>query len=137
MNTELMRWEEEYEVGVESIDRAHEEFFRIIRRLTLLSEEPEKHKWIAKEGIKFLKAYVLNHFSDEEAYMTSIHYGAMEQHFEQHRLLRTKILPRMESHLAHERFSEESINKFLQIMQLWFSRHILIHDKAIGRFTVQ
>lgn len=135
MNYEMMEWSEDYEIGVGSIDRAHQEFFRIIKRMLLLSGEPAKHKWLAKEGIKFLKIYVANHFTEEESYMRSIGYGALEQHCNQHQIFRNNVLPRMESHLAIERYSQEAIEKYLQILRLWFARHILVHDKAIARST--
>lgn len=127
-------WQDSYAVGVESIDNAHRELFRMAKRLMLLSHDERKHKWIAEEGIKFLKAYAIKHFADEEAYMESIRYPDLENHREQHRLMKEKILPRIESNLHHESFSVQAIEDFLKIIQLWLSRHIAIHDVAIGKF---
>lgn len=133
MTLDSIKWSEEYAVGVEVIDHAHEELFRISRRLMLLSDEPSKHKWIAEEGIKFLKSYVIKHFNEEETYMRGIRYPHFGHHVAQHTLLREKILPRMESKLRHEKFSQESIDQFLHILRLWLSRHILVHDVAIRK----
>lgn len=133
MDIELIEWKNEYEVGVDVIDKAHKELFRIANRFLLLGKDESKHKWIAEEGIKFFKTYVVRHFSEEEAFMLSIRYANLPHHMEQHRVMRETVLPRMESQLRHEKFSPEAVNKFLHIIQLWLSRHILVHDLDIGK----
>lgn len=130
---EDIKWSKEYEVGVDVIDNAHQELFRIARRLLLLGQDPTKHRWVAEEGLKFLKSYVVRHFTEEEAYMKSIKYPYFDGHHEQHVTLREKVLPRLESRLRHEKFSQEAVDNFLHIIQLWLSRHILVHDVAITR----
>lgn len=132
-----IEWMPQYAVGIEIIDRAHKDLFRIASRLIALSHNKSRHEWVGEQGLKFLKSYVVNHFAEEEAYMRSINYPAIAQHSDQHRAMREKILPRMESQLKHERYSEESIDKFLNIIQLWLSRHIIVHDVAIGRLGKQ
>lgn len=136
MLAEDIVWGEEHAIGVEAIDSAHQEFFRILRRLMMLSHNKSKHQWVAEEGIKYLKQYAIRHFQNEEEYMRSIGYVKLEQHREQHETMRTKILPKIESQLRHERFSEEALEKFLTIMRLWLTRHIMVHDKAIGWATI-
>lgn len=128
-----LEWKDEYEVGVEVIDNAHKEMFRIANRFFILGQDENKHKWIAEEGVKFLKAYVIRHFSEEESYMLSIRYTNLPHHAEQHRIMREVVLPRMESQLRHEKFSADAVNRFLRIIQLWLSRHILVHDLDIGK----
>lgn len=127
-----MKWDEMYNIGVEEIDLAHQEFFRILGRLKDLSHNRSKHEWIANQGIKFLKQYAIRHFDSEELYMRSIGYIALPSHKYQHEVMKTRVIPRLEAQLRHDRFSPESIEKFLQIMRLWLGRHILGHDKAIG-----
>ncbi len=133
MTGDGIKWSKDYEIGVPAIDNAHEELFRISRRLFLLSHDPAKRKWVAEEGIKYLKIYLVRHCSDEEEYMRSIKYPHWANHFEQHALMRDKIVPRMESTLRHNKFSEESVDQFLHILRLWLSRHILVHDVAIRK----
>lgn len=128
-----IEWTPEYAVGVEVIDRAHQELFRIARRLNSLGHDRNRHQWVGEQGLKFLKSYVVNHFAEEEAYMRSINYPGLADHTRQHNGFRERILPRMESQLRQERFSEEAIARFLGIIQLWLSRHIMVHDVAIRR----
>lgn len=130
---EGIKWSSDYEIGVDEIDNAHQEIFRIVWRLSLLSHDSSKHKWVAEEGIKFLKSYTVKHFTQEESYMRQIKYPHIAGHIHQHALLRDKILPNMESKLRHEKFSEDAIDQFLHIMRLWLCRHIAVHDVAIRK----
>lgn len=128
-----IEWTPDFAIGVDAIDKAHQELFSIAARLIALSHNKSRHEWVGEQGLKFLKSYVVKHFAEEEAYMRHINYPGLEQHSEQHRAMREKILPRMESQLKHERYSEQSIDKFLNIVQLWLCRHILVHDVAISQ----
>lgn len=37
----------------------------------------------------------------------------------------------MEGHLAAAEYSPDAIQRFLTILRLWITRHILVHDKNI------
>lgn len=126
-------WTNDFAVGVRIIDLAHQELFRMTRRMMYLSNEPSKRRWVAEEGLKFLKRYVVTHFSEEEDYMRSVSYALMEGHVAQHTALKEKLLPALEQKLRAQKFSSESLSEFLRIVQLWLCRHIMVHDKAITR----
>lgn len=132
MFVDEFEWREEYSIGVEVIDQAHKEFFRIVRRLLMVTKNKKSHQWAAQEGVKFLKNYVLNHFRDEENYMRAISYKYLNQHIAQHDIMRHKVALKIESHLENHQYSSEAMAKFLNILTLWISRHILVHDKAIS-----
>ena len=67
-------WQEEYNIGVEIIDKEHQRLFKIINKLLIVDgeEEEEKSRWACQEGIKYFKGHALKHFVDEEKYMESI-----------------------------------------------------------------
>lgn len=129
---EEFTWNEAYNIGVERIDNAHQEFFRIVRRLFMVTHSHKNNEWAAQEGIKFLKNYVLHHFSDEENYMRAIGYKFLDQHIAQHDVMRLKVVPKIEVQLASHNYSPEAMDKFMHILVLWITRHILVHDKAIA-----
>lgn len=129
MNMQNLVWLEEYNIGVPIIDEAHEDFFRIVRRLHGISQR--NPRWAGSEGVKFLKIYTLNHFQQEEEYMQSIGYKDLPLHIAQHDILRHKVAPKIEGHLAAHSYSLEAVEKFLHILVLWIRRHILVHDRAI------
>lgn len=132
MLIEEMEWKEDFGIGVEIIDNAHQEFFRIVRRLLTVTQQKAKNEWAAEQGVKFLKNYVLRHFQEEENYMRSIGYRDLPKHLAQHDIMRNKIVPRIEKHLAERGFSDEAMTIFLNILCVWITRHILGHDKAIA-----
>lgn len=132
MIVEEFTWNEAYNIGVERIDNAHQEFFRIVRRLFMVTHSQKNNEWAAQEGIKFLKNYVLNHFLDEENYMRSIGYKFLKQHIAQHDVMRVNVVPKIEGQLIKHNYSPEAMDKFMRILVLWITRHILVHDKAIA-----
>lgn len=132
INETNIEWKEEYGIGVEGIDSDHQELFRIVRRLFIANQQPNRTQWAAEEGIKYLRMYTIKHFDKEEKFMREIAYRDIKRHLVQHRIFRDKVVPRMESYLHHSRFSREAMDKFLDIMRMWLERHILIHDRALG-----
>ena len=67
-------WKDEYNIGVDIIDREHKRLFKIINKLFRFTDEKNKSQWACQEGIKFFKDHAVNHFTEEEEYMASIHY---------------------------------------------------------------
>ena len=45
-------WNDRFNVGVESIDRAHQRLFSIVGKLLSLNEDTEKQQYACREGIK-------------------------------------------------------------------------------------
>ena len=124
-------WDDQFEIGVNSIDNAHRKLFSIVRRLTHLSREENNGHWACAEGIKYFKNYAIEHFTDEETYMQSIGYKGYEIHKRLHDDMRYKTLPALEKELAESNYSQESIQHFLGICLGWLTAHILIEDRAI------
>ncbi len=124
-------WNECFNIGVTSIDKAHRKLFSIVRRLVELSKNEEMGKWACAEGIKYFKNYTIKHFADEERYMRAIGYKEYEMHKILHDDMRDKTLPALEKDLEESGYSQESIHHFLGICLGWLSAHITIEDRAI------
>ncbi len=130
MNSEY-KWLDEYNIGVESLDREHRQLFRIINKLFLLKKEGIDNQWTCEEGIKFFKTYALSHFDTEEKYMASINYDGQEVHKDIHRGFQEHTLPALEKELQRENYSQESVEHFLGVCAGWFISHILTDDRDI------
>ena len=126
-------WQEEYNIGVEIIDKEHQRLFKIINKLLIVDgeEEEEKSRWACQEGIKYFKGHALKHFVDEEKYMESIGYEGMERHRHIHRNFQENILPALEEELEKTNFSPESMGHFLGVCSGWLIGHTLTEDQAI------
>ena len=64
-----IKWNDRFNVGVESIDSAHRKLFSIVGKLIALNEDEAKQQHACREGIKYFKSYTMKHFADEEAYI--------------------------------------------------------------------
>ena len=130
----MLEWHERYEVGVESIDNAHMEIFRVLNRLHKMVRMGGNTQWAGAESIKYLRTYVVKHFEDEEAYMRSIDFRDYETHKAIHDGMRDRIVPRLYSRMENHNYSEDAVHQFLTVCEKWLSKHILGHDRELLKY---
>ncbi|MDE7327830.1 MAG: hemerythrin domain-containing protein [Lachnospiraceae bacterium] len=126
-----IKWNDRFNLGVELIDKAHQQLFAIVNKLILLTEDAVKQQHACKEGIKFFKSYALKHFAQEEEYMRRIAYKKYDGHKRLHDEMKNHILPELEREMEEQNYSEESIQHFMGICIGWLNAHILVEDRAI------
>lgn len=125
-------WNRRYEIGVESIDKQHKQLFAMINKLLTLGEEEEKKEWVCREGVKYLKNHVVEHFQHEEGYMRSIDYADFEVHKRLHDDFQNSTLPALEAELEETNYSEEAMRHFLGVSIGWLVAHTQTEDLAIA-----
>jgi hemerythrin-like metal-binding protein len=130
MNTQLV-WSDEYNIGVDIIDKEHKRLFKIINKLFAFGDEKKKSQWACQEGIKYFKEHAMKHFSDEENYMVSINYEGLKTHRQLHENFRNKTLPALEQELEQTDYAPESVDHFLGVCAGWLIGHTLTEDRAI------
>lgn len=123
-------WREELNIGVETIDKEHQRLFKIINKMFAFKED-KNSQWACQEGVKFFKGHAVKHFADEEAYMMSIGYEAIEQHRVVHTEFRENTLPALEQELEQTNYSQEAMDHFLGVCAGWLIGHTLTEDQAI------
>lgn len=128
---EKIMWDDRYKMGVEAVDRAHAKLFRIVNKLFDLSQDASANQAAYKEGIKYLEAYSMTHFSEEEAYMRSIRYGGYAEHKRIHDNFRNKTLISLKKDLELSGYSSSAVERFVGIMGNWLTGHIMLEDQAI------
>ncbi|MDE6733814.1 MAG: hemerythrin family protein [Oscillospiraceae bacterium] len=133
MEENAFEWKDEYNIGVESIDGAHRQLFRIVSRIinNFESNDFEKNKATCIEAIKYLKNYSIQHFADEEKYMLANGYRGYQLHKRVHDNMRNVVIPALEKEMELKSYSKESMENFLGVCAGWLSAHILIDDAAI------
>ncbi len=124
-------WKEEYNIGVDVIDKEHQRLFKIINKLFAFGKEEKKSQWACQEGIKYFKDHAMKHFAEEEKYMTSIGYAGLEVHRHLHEGFRRKTLPALEKELEQTNYSEDAVDHFLGVCAGWLIGHTLTEDRAI------
>ncbi len=130
MNAQFV-WQDEYMIGVETIDKEHQRLFKIINKLFTMKEDERSSQFACQEGIKFFKGHTMKHFADEEAYMASIGYEGLEQHRRIHQGFRENTLPALEQELEQTGYSQEAMEHFLGVCAGWLIGHTLTEDQAI------
>lgn len=130
MDTQFV-WQEEFNIGVENIDKEHQRLFKIINRIFEFKEKDKNGQWACQEGIKFFKGHALKHFADEEEYMVSINYEGYEQHRLLHKGFRDNTLPALEEELEQTGYSPNAVDHFLGVCAGWLIGHTLTEDLAI------
>lgn len=130
MNTQFV-WQEDFNIGVESIDKEHQQLFKIINKIFAFKEEEKNSQWACQEGIKFFKGHALKHFADEEAYMASIHYEGLEGHKQIHKGFRENTLPALERELEQSGYALDAVDHFLGVCAGWLIGHTMTEDLSI------
>lgn len=135
---EKVAWDDRFKIGVEIVDRAHAKLFRIVNKLFDISQDASTNQAAYMEGIKYLEAYSMTHFSEEEAYMRSIRYNGYAEHKRLHDNFRNKTLISLKRDLELSGYSVPAVQRFVGIMNNWLSEHIMLEDQAIvGRAVRQ
>ncbi len=136
MDTQFV-WQEEFNIGVDIIDKEHQRLFKIINKLFAFKKEGKNSEFACQEGIKFFKGHAVKHFADEEAYMTSIHYEGLAQHRQIHKGFRENTLPALEQELEQTEYSQEAMEHFLGVCAGWLIGHTLTEDLSITGKSVR
>ena len=124
-------WKARYNIGVDIIDKEHQKLFRILNKLYTFGQQDEKSQWACQEAVKYFKDHTIQHFQDEEDYMTSIEYAGFETHKRIHDNFRKITLPALEKELEQTEYSANSVEHFLGVCAGWLIGHTLTEDQAI------
>ena len=124
-------WKDEYNIGVDIIDKEHKRLFKIINKLFRFTDEKNKSQWACEEGIKFFKEHAVKHFAEEEEYMASINYERLDTHRHIHQEFRERTLPALEEELEQTGYCTNSVGHFLGVCAGWLIGHTLMEDRAI------
>lgn len=130
-------WREEFNIGVDVIDKEHQRLFKIINKLFAFQGQEKEGQWACQEGIKYFKAHAMKHFADEEEYMASINYKGLEQHRRIHEGFREHTLPALEQELEQTDYSPDAVDHFLGVCAGWLIGHTMTEDLSITGKKVQ
>ena len=131
MTMSHIEWNDSYKIGVDFIDKEHQQLFSMMNRLLRISENEQKSEWVCREGVKYLKNHAMEHFEHEEEYMRSIQYGDYEIHKRLHDDFRDKTLPALEQEMEDTQYSQDSIRHFLGVCIGWVVAHTQTEDQAM------
>lgn len=129
---EKLLWNEQLNIGVEIVDKAHANLFRIVGKLIELVNSDSNYQNACKEGVKYLEDYSMKHFAEEEAYMRSIRYSGYTKHKVIHDTFRDQTLVSLKKTLELSNYSLTAVHYFLNTMLGWLTGHIMAEDQLIS-----
>lgn len=127
----MIQFTEEYLIGVELIDKEHENLFQLLNKVAELVDNefiPDKYDNIM-EVMGELTEYTKVHFADEEQYMEQIGYAGLEAQKKAHAGFVAKL-----EELELEDFDDNQQQVLMDIMDFlctWLVQHIMQMDKKI------
>lgn len=126
------QWDASLDVGVEAMNQEHKILVGLMNSLYQKNQAgASKEELTAAAGE--LHAYVLKHFADEEEYMASIGFPALEAH----KKLHANLLDELQKFLqAFQAGSETSISaEFETFLNFWLATHIRGIDYRYGDYA--
>lgn len=127
-----IEWTDDLATGVAQIDGQHKELFRRINGL-LEACRQGRGKVEVERVIRFLEDYVLEHFSDEESYMTRFSYPAYASHKAQHLEFMDNFFA-LKTSFETDGAGVHIVVKTNHLVVDWLKNHIRRTDKALGDF---
>jgi hemerythrin len=121
-------WNSTLEVGVPAIDEQHKELFR---RVDILLDVGNTDR--VPETLKFLGAYVVKHFRDEEGLHAKAKYPKAEMHKKMH----VKFVSEFKDLKQQYDAVGEKLTVLMNINRVvvdWLKGHIMVHDKEFANY---
>jgi len=129
----------EYVIGIEEIDKQHE---GLLDRIDLLSDYMRRgqSRDAIRDTLKFLEAYVVEHFATEVKYMQRYSYPGLLQHKAEHESFIKDLTAFKEKFMSLQ--AQGEITTFLGLdfvrkLNDWFTNHIATVDKKMGEYLAE
>ena len=125
----VLRWRNEFGVGIEIVDHDHRELIRSIRNRQIelgSSDDPDTIIRLLGE----IYAEIAEHFALEEKLMEQLRYAAFADHKEDHETLLDDLREIM---VAVEDDGELDEIQLTDDLDRWFSDHFRTHDAKLHR----
>ena len=130
--TTSFRWNKEYEIGIDAIDREHKLIIDNYEKLYHYMKLGTGHNYY-HELILFLEKYVNEHFKNEQEFQQLIGYNLYEEHVLYHREFEAKIKEIITKH-QNQKVSNLDLIRINLFLKDWLLQHNLVEDAKIGEF---
>ena len=125
-------WKESLRIGVDKIDEQHRELVNRINDVLSMGVKSVSAEETQKT-IDLLNAYVVKHFSDEQALHKQYQYPKCEWHQEQHKTFLAE-LQKFEKEYAADGASAKFTIALNNTIVNWIVRHIKHADVEFGKY---
>lgn len=133
-----MLWKDKYALGVPVVDAQHQELFRRIETFVQTLRSPfawEEKVMRVNETLEFMKAYVVEHFRDEEAYQLRIGYPGYQIHKQIHDEMVGYVLA-VSAEYERSGYNEQLMQQFAGRLLAWLINHVAAEDQRIADYAI-
>jgi len=123
----LVKWKEEFSVGVVEVDYEHQELIALINELHRSVQEGVTRDQVV-EGLGDIYAHIAAHFALEEKVMRESHYRALHEHKMDHEALLDDLRDIMDQVEDDGEFDDALLATDLD---RWFGEHFRTHDAKL------
>lgn len=128
----FITWDENYSVGISSIDEQHKKLINLINQLQTAIDYSTGGAY-EREALDELVDYTKTHFTYEEGLMEQNEYPDFEAHKAQH----VKMIEKVESVLAeYEEEPDTAMTNAVEYLKDWLIKHINGTDKEYSRYLI-
>ncbi len=122
-------WNNDYAIGIETIDTQHQQLFDIMNKLYKASEEEQEIDNIL--GLfEELQNYTKYHFKEEEMYFSKHPQSEIKRHLEQHQFFIKKLDESIQQCIRINTLSLE----LLFFLNDWLVEHIQVEDQKYVKY---
>lgn len=130
--------EEHILIGVEEIDRQHQEFFQHIDALRDALREGSGGREVVLRTIEYLETFITDHFRTEERYMRLHYYTGILRHESEHAAFAKDVAALRRRVLSED--AQQSMEMPLLAIEIerrlegWLRDHIATADRKLGEY---
>ncbi len=128
-------WTARLSVGVEAIDAQHRELYRRVDAFLRALAEGRSGAEI-QPLVRFLGAYIREHFASEQQMMELSEYAGMGDHMAEHHWFEDEY-QRLAEELEREGPTGDVARSLASLLTRWLDHHVETTDRALGTHLAQ
>jgi hemerythrin len=128
----LIIWSEDYNTGIQEIDRQHQKLIVMIDELHSAMLGRKTHE-ILGNILDGLVSYTVYHFGTEEKYFEHFNYALAADHKKEHAEFTQKVLTYQDS---FKQGKQDISLKVLNFLSVWLRNHIRGSDRKVCQFLI-
>ncbi|GHE83962.1 bacteriohemerythrin [Thalassotalea profundi] len=129
VNQSLIKWKDEYSVGIEAIDNDHKKLLNLLNQVNTAYDYAMSESY-EKEALTDLVNYTKYHFEREEKLMAENDYPELETHKLQHKNMIEQVDQFVE---RYNKEGHECLHIISDFLTQWLINHINGTDKAYSK----
>jgi hemerythrin-like metal-binding protein len=131
------KWDDNYDIGIESLNQQHQNFIKIASRLMEMASKDSVNKDELDDMIKELEKYAFYHIDTEETYFAEYKYPDAAAHIADHNRYRETVKLIVKKSGDPEMDVKTLAQECALFSGKWLIKHIQVMDKKYAPFFIE